>query len=167
MSRKVITLALSLFVLAVLPLVSLYYSFQGAALRKHAMAELGPKESLPEAITKSIKPGPNLYLFSSNCTDTSILKPLINQFKDEKIRFVFIGDSLYQSKLAPLKIVTLKPEGLIQNIDFSGTVDGIPTSICNVILTNSHFQVLHRYDLSQALERTNIIEHLALLVTKK
>jgi hypothetical protein len=167
LSRRAITLVLSLFVLAVLPLISLYYSFQGASLRKHAMSELGPKENIPENIAAVLKPGANLYVLTSGCMDTTILKPLINQFKDEKIRFAFVGDSSYQSQIVSFNIYPSKIEGLVQCIPMTANALIPVSGPCDIILTNSHFQILHRYDLSKATERTKIIEHIALLVTKK
>jgi hypothetical protein len=167
LSKRVITLILSLFVLAGLPLVSLYYSFQGASLRKRAMAELGPKGFLPDQLKNSILPGPYLYVITGNCSDTSILKPLIHQFKDEKIRFLFVGDSSYQAMLSPLKLASLKPDGLIKVLSIPADPFGFASGQCDIILANGQSQILHKYNLGSALERTTIVEHLALLVTKK
>lgn len=158
---------LSLFVLAVLPLVSLYYSFEGASMRKHAMAELLPKGNLPASLIDSLKPANVFNLFSSHCGDTAILKPLIEQFKDEKVRFIFVGDSAYLAALAPLKFNTYKQVGLFQSILSLDKTPGLNQAGCEMVLTNAQYQILRKYDLNQPIERTKIIEHLALLMTKK
>jgi hypothetical protein len=167
LSRRVISLILSLFVLAVLPLVSLYYSFEGASMRKHAMAELVPKGNLPESLTTSLKQATVFNLFSSNCKDTAILKPIIEQFKDEKVRFIFVGDSSYIASLTALKFNSYKQSGLFQTIQRQDNTLGLKQEGCQIVLTNALFEILHTYDLNLPAERTKIIEHLALLMTKK
>ncbi|MEO5583491.1 MAG: hypothetical protein ABIR66_12430 [Saprospiraceae bacterium] len=166
MSKRSITLILSLLVLIALPLVSLYYSFQGVAFRKMAMAELQIKGSIPDSLKHLIKPAFNLYVLTGNCKDSSTLKPLIEQFKDENVGFLFIGDSAYHSQLRWNKSETLKSSGVIQMIDAANQPLGLMEN-CDVTLTDKKFQILHSYDLSEASNRTKIIEHIALLVTKK
>ncbi|MEP7320612.1 MAG: hypothetical protein ABI761_01790 [Saprospiraceae bacterium] len=166
MSKKLITLILSLFVLIALPLVSLYYSFQGAAFRKMAMAELQVKGSIPDSLKHLIKPAFKLYVLTKNCKDSSILKPLVEQFKDENVGFLFVGDSVYHSQLRWNKSEGLKSSGILQMIDAYEPQTGLMEN-CDVTLTDKQFQILHSYDLSQASDRTKIIEHIALLVTKK
>jgi hypothetical protein len=166
LSKRYITLILSLFVLIALPLVSLYYSFQGAAFRKVAMAELQVKGNFPDSIKNLIKPVFNLYVLTRNCRDTITLKPLIDQFKDEKVGFLFLGDSIYRANLIWNKSEELKTAGIIQMINSPEHLEGLRGN-CDVVLADKQFQILHTYDLTQARDRTKIIEHIALLVTKK
>lgn len=167
MNRKILTIVVCLFILIALPIISLYYSFQGASLRKSAMQELSPKGELPQALIQGLQDTESRYwLIGQPCEDTTSLIALIEQFKDEKVKFAFPGDSLFTTKFSTARLERWNKSKSIVYIKAS--YDQLTKrSTCAFTLTDKKFQILHQYDFTNVADRTRMIEHIALLVTKK
>jgi len=158
---------LSLFILIALPSISLYYSFQGSKLRKDAMAELVPKGQLADSITRHFTGEFTYRIIGQTCSDIFLLDSLIDQFIQEDLQFVLLGDSIFEQNFETSRIAQWNKKGsIIKNrLPFlSGVEDWMP---CQFKLIDKQHQVLNTYDLKNAVARRKMVEHIALLVTRK
>ena len=163
MNKKILTLIISLFILFALPTISLYYSFQGSQFRKKALAELKVKSKLPGSIANLVSTDARYRLFISNCSDSSSINELINQFYEEKVDFVFLNDSIQYRNLDPIQLAKwnkIRALLKIEQPDFN-------LSPCEILLSNGKNEVLNSYNLLDSEMRKKLIEHVAFLITKK
>ncbi len=154
---------LSLFILLALPVISLYYSFQGAKLRKQSLQELTVKSILPSSISTQLTSNFRYRLLQTNCSDTADLHALINQFINEKIEFVFVNNQKFNNSFSPSLMNKWNASGSL--ISISDSTFNLPD--CRILLADSSHQVLNTYDFNNSNERTKLVENLAFLITKK
>lgn len=165
MKKNKLALVISLFILLALPTVSLYYSFQGAKLRKIAMAELQPKGKLSDSLIGLLKGEYNYRVIGLPCEDKFILDSLVLQFIPENMQFVFIEDSSTVSTVES----TIDPEkkASVIHINSSALTELTGWQNCQFQLVDKSNLILNTYDLQEPAQRRKIVEHIALLVTRK
>jgi hypothetical protein len=161
------SIIITLFILLALPTISLYYSFKGASLRKIAMQELAVKGELPTQLASFIHSEASLRLIGSVCPDTFAVKSLIEQFLPEKMLFVFVNDSAFYSRYDPATSEKWVATGKVKLVNSISNSDSFLSTPCSFILTDDKNQILHTYDFRESLQQTRLVEHVALLVTKK
>jgi len=158
---------LSLFILLALPSISLYYSFQGSKLRKEAMAELLPKGQLADSITQKFTGEFTYRIIGQNCPDNFLLDSLIDQFILEDLQFVLLGDSIFEQSFETNRIAQWNKKGSVVKNKLPVLSVDENWKPCQFKLLDKKHQVLNTYDLQNAAERRKMVEHIALLVTRK
>lgn len=163
MNKRILTLIISLFILFALPTISLYYSFQGSQFRKRALAELKIKSMLPGSIANQVNTDARYRIFISNCSDSSSINELINQFIEEKVDFVFLNDTIRYRNMDPNQLIKWNKKRALLTIEQSD----FNLSPCEILLSNGKHEVLNSYNLLDSENRKKLIEHVAFLITKK
>lgn len=167
MKKNKLAFIVSLFILIALPSISLYYSFQGSKLRKTAMAELEPKGNLPGSIASLLTGDYTYRIIGQVCPDTYLQDSLIGQFYLENIQFVLLGDSIFERQFEPVRMEKWNKKGSVLTRRLSEELDSETWKPCQFKLVDKQLQILNTYNLENALERQKMVEHIALLVTRK
>jgi hypothetical protein len=131
------------------------------------MLELSPKGLVSDALVQVLKTSASRYwLIGQSCQDTASVKALIDQFKDEKVKFVFENAESFTKQYTSVQMDRWNKANAIL---YTPTVHEVfnKKHSCSFTLVDHQFQILYQYDLDNAHDRTRIIEHVALLVTKK
>jgi len=157
----------SLFILLALPSISLFYSFQGSKLRKIAMAELQPKGRLSDSVSHRFSGEFNYRIVGPACPDSFLLDSLIDQFIQENIQFVLLGDSLFEQEILSARIAQWNKKGSVVIYRLPNEPEAAEWKGCDFKLVNKQNLILNTYDLSNASQRRKMVEHIALLVTRK
>jgi hypothetical protein len=163
MKSNVLTLGVLVLILLALPVISLFYSYQGVQLRKSALNELKPLDSLTRPWLDRRPQQTRYYLVFSNFSDTASQAAIIDQFLGEKVSYVFLNDTTFQGNYSnPQTTEWSKKANFHFALDSSYV---IPSTAIHLI--DDQHRLLHRYDLSNQAEKIKLVEHLAFLITKK
>ncbi len=131
------------------------------------MQELSAKGKLPDELIEVLKnTSAQYWLIGQSCPDTASVKALIDQFKDEKIKFVFADADTFTHQYPAQQMDRWNKVNALLYTPAIRTVFN-KSHTCSFTLADRDYQILYQYDLDDALDRTRIIEHVALLVTKK
>lgn len=131
------------------------------------MAELLPKGHLPESVSRTFNGEYTYRIIGKPCPDSFLLDSLIDQFVQENMQFVLLGDSIFEQSFETSRIAQWNKKGsVVKNrlSQLSGDPDWLP---CQFKLVDNQHQVLNTYDLENATQRRKMVEHIALLVTRK
>lgn len=167
MKNSKLAFILSLFILLALPAISLYYSFQGSKLRKIAMAELQPKGKLSDSLIYLFKGEYNYRIIGQVCEEHFLLDSLIDQFIPENLQFVLLGDSTFEQNYETSRIEQWNKKGSILKIRTPSGSEANTWPACQFKLIDKEHKILNTYDLGDAAQRRKMVEHIALLVTRK
>lgn len=129
------------------------------------MSELLPKGNLSSGLKQYLDTSNQYFLFASTCEDTLVYSALINQFESEEVQYYMMNDSAFFEKYSISKAAKWKKEGKVKVLTVPS--NEILDSACQVALVNRSGQILNRYSMENPEQRKRLIEHVALLVTKK
>ena len=121
------------------------------------MQELAVKGELPTQLASFIHSEASLRLIGSVCPDTFAVKSLIEQFLP----------SAFYSRYDPATSEKWVATGKVKLVNSISNSDSFLSTPCSFILTDDKNQILHTYDFRESLQQTRLVEHVALLVTKK
>lgn len=131
------------------------------------MAELLPKGQLPESVSSTFTGDYNYRIVGQPCADSFLSDSLIDQFVQENMQFVLLGDSIFEQGFETSRIAQWNKKGSVVKSRLPQLTGEPEWRPCQFKLVDSLHQVLNTYDLENATQRRKMIEHIALLVTRK
>jgi hypothetical protein len=131
------------------------------------MAELQPKGRMEEALSRSFTGEYNYRIVGRPCPDNFLSDSLIDQFVQENMQFVLLGDSIFEQGFETARITEWNKKGSVVKNRLPQSTADTDWPPCQFKLVDSLHQVLNTYNLENSTQRRKMVEHIALLVTRK